>query len=183
MSAKFLKNGAPVRAINFANVINLSIKLDNFPSKCKIGKIKSLPKTGHKTEVKNYRPISQLSLIPKVIEKISSRSSTSYLQRNELLYVCQSGFIANHSTDTFFSRLTNMTLNSAENGKHLNNLQKAFDTLDPKILLHKIKYIAFSDKAIKWFHSYLTSRTFFVSLNNVFSESGTIKYRVLQGFI
>ena len=146
MYAKFLKNGAPVRAINFANVINLPIKLDNFPSKCKIAKIKSLPKTGLKSEVKNYRPISQLSLIPKVIEKISSRSSTSCLQRNELLYVWQSGFIANHSTDTFFSRLTNMTLNSAENGKHLNNLQKTFDTLDHKILLHKINTLLFQIK-------------------------------------
>ena len=183
MSAKFLKNAAPVRAINFANVINLSIKLDNFPSKCKIRKIKSLPKTGIKSEAKNYRPISQLPLIPKVIEKNSSRSSTIYLQRKELLYVCHSGFIANHSTDTFFSRLTDMALNSTENGKHLINLQKAFNTLDHKNLLQKIKCIAFSDKAIKWFHSYLTSRTFFVSLNNVFSESETIKYRVLQGFI
>ena len=76
------------------------------------------------------------------------------------------------------SQLTDKILNGAENGKHtgmiLIDLQKALDTLDHKILLGKMLYIGFSDKTIKWFHSYLTNRTSFVSLGTVFSETGTI---------
>ena len=52
------------------------------------------------------------------------------------------------------------------------DIQKAFDTLDHKFLLDKMKCIGFSDKTIKWFHSYLANRVFFVSLDNVFSEEG-----------
>ena len=70
-----------------------------------------------------------------------------------------------------------MILNSSEDGKHtgmiLIDLQKAFDTLDHKILLNKTMYISFLDKAIKSFHFYLTTKTFFVSLDNVFLEAET----------
>ena len=80
-----------------------------------------------------------------------------------------------------------MILNGAENGKHtfmiLINPEKAFDTLDHKILLEKMKYIGFSHKTIKWFHSYLTNRAFFISLGTVFSEAGTINCRFPQGSI
>ena len=63
------------------------------------------------------------------------------------------------------------------------DLQKAFDTLDHNIFLDKMKCIGFSDKTIKWFHSYLTNRAFFVSLGTVFSESGTINCGVSQGSV
>ena len=58
ISTRFLKDGAPVIAIHLPNIINLSIKLDKFPSQCKIAKIKPLFKKGIKTKAKNYRPIS-----------------------------------------------------------------------------------------------------------------------------
>ena len=67
-----------------------------------------------------------------------------------------------------------MILNGAQNGKHtsmiLIDLQKAFDTLDQKILLDKTNCIGFSDKRIKWFHSYLTNRAIFVSLGSLFGS-------------
>ena len=66
------------------------------------------------------------------------------------MYIYQSGFRADHSTDTCLSQLTDMILNTAGNEKHtgmiLIDLQKAFDTLDHKIFLDKMKYIGFSDK-------------------------------------
>ena len=54
------------------------------------------------------------------------------------------------------------------------NLQKAFDTVDHTILLGKMKWIGFSNKTIKWFHSYHTNRAFFVSLDSEFLKTGTI---------
>ena len=117
-SARFLKDGAPVIAIHLTNIINLSIKLDTFPSQCTIAKIKPLFKKGTKTEAKNYRPISLLPLISKVIEKSIHDQTQDYLQRNKLFYSYQSGFGANHSTGTCLFHLTDMILNGAQNGKH-----------------------------------------------------------------
>ena len=80
-----------------------------------------------------------------------------YLQGSGLLYIYQSGFRANHFTDTCFYLLVTMIINGAESGKDtdmiLIDLQNTYDNLDHNILLDKMKCISFSDKAIKWFHS------------------------------
>ena len=71
-----------------------------------------------------------------MIQKSIHEQAQDYLQRNELLYSYQSGFRANHSTDTCLSHLTGIILNGAENGKHtgmiLIDLQRAFYFLDHK---------------------------------------------------
>ena len=77
--ANFREDGAPVIAIHLANIINLSIKPDAFPSKFKVPIIKTLFKKGIKTEAKKYRPISLLSLISKVIEKSIHDQTQDYL--------------------------------------------------------------------------------------------------------
>ena len=95
-----------------------------------------------------------LPLISKVIEKSIHDQTQDYIQRNWLIYSYQPGFKTNHSTDTCLCQLTDMILNSAENGKHtgmiLIYLLKAFDTLDHEILLDKTKCIDYSDKTIKF---------------------------------
>ena len=137
-----------------------------------------------KTEGKNYRYISLLPLISKVIEKSIYNKTQDYLQRNELLYSYQSGFRANCSADARLSRLTDMVLNGVESRQTtviiLINLQRAFYTLNHKIVLDKMKCIGFSDKKITWVHSYLTNRFIFFSVGIVFSESGIINCEVPQ---
>ena len=128
-----------------------------------------------------------MSLKSKVIEKTIQDHTQNYLQRNKLLYCYQSEFRANHSTDACLSQLTDMILNGAEDGLHtgmiLIDFQKATDTSDHKILSNKMKCIGFSDEAIKCFKSYTQSRAFFISLDNVFPETGTTHCGVLQGSI
>ena len=120
-------------------------------------------------------------------EKSIRDQTQDYLQRNGFLYIYESGFRANNSTDTCLPCLTDMTINDAENGKHTGMIlfdhQMAFDTLDHTILLDKMKCIGFSNKTIKLFHSYLTNRAFFVSLNNRFSKAGTANCGVPQASI
>ena len=81
----------------------------------------------------------------------------NYLQWNKLFYIYQSGVNASGSTDTYLTRLPNMILNGAENGKHtgiiLIDLEKAFDSLSHKILLDKMKWFGFTDETIKCFYS------------------------------
>ena len=78
ISVRCLKDGTPVIAIHLAN---MSIKVDIFPSQCKIAKIKPLFRI--KTEAKNYRHISLLPLISKVTEKSTHNQMQGYIQRNE----------------------------------------------------------------------------------------------------
>ena len=70
LTGKFLKEGAPALASPITNLINLSISLSSFPDDCKIAKLKPLYKKEAKTKPKNYRPISLLPLISKIIEII-----------------------------------------------------------------------------------------------------------------
>ena len=67
--AKFLWGSAEVLALPLRNIVNLSIKLSTFPEECKIAKLKPIFKKGARTDPKNYRPISLLPLVSKIIEK------------------------------------------------------------------------------------------------------------------
>ena len=67
--ATFLRDGAVVLALLMRNIINLSVKLSTFPEECKIAKLKPIFNKGARTDPRNYRPISLLLLVSKIIEK------------------------------------------------------------------------------------------------------------------
>ena len=98
----------------------------------------------------------------------------------------KSGFRTNHSRDLCLTQLTDFFATGMDKQMYtgiLVHLQKAFDTLDHGGLLEKMKYFGFRACLIKWFESYLSNRKFLVSIDNVFSETGTLKYGVPQGSI
>ena len=103
ISGRFLKDGVNILAIPVTQICNLSIKLSHFPHDCKLAKLKPLYKKGSKTDPKNYRPISLLPIVSKIIEKIIHDQTMEYLTDNKILYRYQSGFPKNHSTDTCLS--------------------------------------------------------------------------------
>ena len=70
LSGRFLKDGSKVLATTLAQICNLSIKLSTVPDECKIVKLKPLYKKGKKTDTKDYRPISLLPVISKILEKV-----------------------------------------------------------------------------------------------------------------
>ena len=105
LSGRFLKDGSRVLSKPISELCNLSIKLGSFPDACKIAKLKPLFKKGTKTNPSNYRPISLLPLISKVIEKLIHVQTSPFLSNNEILYNYQSGFRKNHSTDSFLTFL------------------------------------------------------------------------------
>ena len=107
LAGKFLKEGASVLASPITDLCNLSISLSSFPDDCKIAKLKPLYKKEAKTKPKNYRPVSLLPLISKVIEKVIHNQTQNFLDKNRILYSYQSGFRKHYSTDTCLSYLTN----------------------------------------------------------------------------
>ena len=116
LAGKFLKEGASVLASPITDLCNLSISLSSFPDDCKIAKLKPLYKKEAKTKPKNYRPISLLPLISKVIEKVIHNQTQNFLDKNRILYSYQSGFRKHYSTDTCLSYLTNKVQTGFEEG-------------------------------------------------------------------
>ena len=84
LTGKFLKEGAPVLASPITDLVNLSISLSLFPDHCKIAKLKPLYKKEAKTKPKNYRPISLLPLLSKIIERIIHNQTQEFLDKNNI---------------------------------------------------------------------------------------------------
>jgi len=160
-----LKEGANILTTPLTKICNLSITTSKFPNKCKQAKLKPLFKKGSKTEPTNYRPISLLPIISKIIEKVIHEMTLNYLDKFNILYKYQSGFRTNYSTNSCLSFLSNKVLTGFEKGMLtdmiLIDLQKAFDTIDHDILLKRMIYLGFSNSTIGWFKSYLEDRKFF----------------------
>ena len=91
LSGRFLKDGGKVLAKPITELCNLSITSGKFPDSCKIAKLKPIYKKGSLTEASNYRPISLLPLISKVIEKVIHDQTSAFLNSRNLLYNYQSG--------------------------------------------------------------------------------------------
>ena len=116
LSGRFLKDGSRVLTKPISKLYNLSIKLGSFPDSCKIAKLKPLLKQGSKTNSSNYRPISLLPLISKIIEKLIHEQTSSFLSNNEILYNYQSGFRENYSTGSFLTFLHDKILKGFDKG-------------------------------------------------------------------
>ena len=166
---------------------DLSVKLGSFSDSFKIAKLKPFFRKGSKTNPSNYRPISLLPLIFKIIEKLIHEQTSSFLSNNEILYNNQSGFRKNHLTDSCLTFLHDKILKGSDKGLMTGiimiDLQKAFDTIDHDILLKKLSAIGFSNHTIGWFKSYLSNRLFRVNLGNCYSDLSNITCRVPQGSI
>ena len=123
----------------------------------------------------------------KIIEKNIQVQAQEYLDKNSLLYKYQSGFRANFSMDSCLAQLTDFILRGMGKESHtemiLVDLQKAFGTLDHTVILQKTECIGFKESVIKWFQSYLSNTKFFVTLENVFSDTGLINCGIPQGSI
>ena len=147
LSGKFLRDGAIILAKPISKICNLSIKYSLFSTDCQIAKLKPLFKKGSTTHPKNYRPISLLPLISKIIEKVIHDQTQEFLDTNKILKF-QSGFRKGFSTDSCLSYLNNKIAAGFESGLHtgmiLIDLQKAFDTINHEILIKKMEYLRFS---------------------------------------
>ena len=161
--------------------------LITFPNTCKVARLKPIFKKDKKTDPSNYRPISFLPLISKVLERIIHDQTNVFLKGNSLLYNYQSGFRTNNWTNLCLSFLTDKILEGFDEGlltgMILIDLQKAFDTINHQILFKRLKAMGFSEGCIAWFQSYLSERIFFISTENQLSDYGRISFGVPRGSI
>lgn len=184
---RLLKIAASEIADSIAFICNCSIQKSIFPDKWKDAKVSPLHKNGPCDDVNNYRPISVLPILSKILERQVHISLMSYLNEHNLLHPTQSGFRSAHSCETALINMIDKWLRSLDNsqlvGVVLVDFKKAFDLVDHKILLQKLEIYRLSEKSLNWFSSYLINRTQRVSVNNVLSEHRYISYGVPQGSI
>ena len=181
--AKYLKDGSSVISKLLTHIINLSITTGSIPDDLKMARIVPLYMKNSKTNVGNYRPISVLSVISEVFEKVVFMQLSDYLSENRLLYEFQSGFRSSYSTDTCLIHLTDYIKLENDTGMVLLDLQKAFDTVDHTILLNKLKWLGADDLTVQWFRSYLTGRTQVTDIGGTMSEPKGVTCGVPQGSI
>ncbi len=136
----------------------------------------------------NFRPISVLPFISKVLEKIVFDQLQSFLSCNGISEIFQSGFKSVHSTETALLRVLNYIFVSTDSGDSVVlvvlHLSAAFDTVDHTTLISRLEsYVGIKGTVLKWFLSYLTDRQFLVKLGNFSSSVANLTCGVPQGSI
>ena len=185
IKSKLLKDGAEVIKSSITHIINLSIVTGTVPDELKYAVVKPLFKKGSRLEAGNYRPVSVLCIVSKVLERAVYVQLYEYFKKHQLIYEFQSGFRKSYSTDTCLINLMDHIRNLIYKGHYVGmvllDLQKAFDTVDHDILCDKLEAMGLD--FTKWFKSYLENRQQVVVANGTVSEPGTVSCRVPQGSI
>ena len=128
-----IKMAVPIIVPPLTIICNRSLSECVFPKKWKISKIIPIHKSGNKTSANNYRPISLLPSVSKILEKLVQVQLSDYLTHNNVLSEAQSGFRKNHSTISALLKVTDDWFNAIDRGLFTGavfiDLRKAFDTV------------------------------------------------------
>ena len=173
-------------------VFNKSMTQGEFPTIMKLAEVVPLYKGKEHYLETNYRPISLLPTISKILEKIIYKRVYSFLQNSGQLYKNQYGFRANHSCEHAIGQVVGTIVwKVLENKQYaaciLLDLSKAFDMIEHSILLKRLELYGIRGSALSWFESYLTNRTLRVKCRTIsncsesVSKEQLVEYGTPQG--
>lgn len=188
VSNNALKKMKEIIAPELTRLFNRSILQGEFPDLWKIAKVICLhKKNGSKLEAKFYRPIALLPVFGKLLERLVNFQVMRHFESSGLFTDKQNGYRRRRSTTTSHLQLQEEILNDFEDDYDnvvvaLDN-SAAFDTVDHKILLQKLKLYGFHESAIKWFTSYLSNRYQYVEIKGKKSSVRKIKTGIFQGSV
>ncbi len=190
LPTSFFKSVLNCLEADLLEVVNTSLLSGTFPNSLKTAVVKHLLKKRNldSTMLSNYRPISNLPFIGKIIEKVVFNQLNNYLTSNGYLDNFLSGFRMHHSTETALIKIINDIRFNSDSGKIsvlvLLDLSAAFDTVDHNILLERLEnWVGLSEMALKWFRSYLEGRGYYVSIGEHKSKWTSMTCGVPQGSI
>ena len=187
ISPKMLKLASEVLLPSLLQMINISLHTGVFPETLKDARVFPIHKGGPTEDPSNYRPISILLIVSKVIEKHVTKHQLAYLNKYKLLHEAQSGFRKYHSCQTALIKLTNEWLSQIDQGNVIGaifyDLKKAFDVVDHEILLQKLALYGIRDKWLSWFESHLFKRSQCIINGQNVSRKQTVKSGVPQGSV
>lgn len=187
ISAKLIRECADIISGPLCDLFNKSLMSGIFPDDWKCARVIPLFKQGESLDLNNYRPISVISVVAKVFERIVYDQLYNFLSNEGIISKQQSGFRSLHSTVSALLEATDSWAFNIDRG-YVNavvflDLKKAFDTVDHEILLTKMNQYGIQGKSLDWFKSYLTNRTQRCSVNGCLSDFTTLKCGVPQGTI
>lgn len=177
-----------LRKISFSWFLtNLVIKNSEFPDCLKVARVTPLFKKGDPTDPNNYRPISILPSLSKIVEKILSSQVRTYLDSNHMITKFQFGFTRGKSTTDAINILLEKFYHNFDEGKVTQGVfldfSKAFDTINHGLLIEKLKFYSFGNESISLIKNYLQNRYQFVINNNIHSSLKPVSIGVPQGSI
>ena len=156
ISCKIIKIAAPAISDSLTFIFNQAITLSSFPNEWKMARVIPLYKNSQRNIPGNYRPISVLPAISKIMERIMYDQLYNYLTKFELLGDSQFGFRKSHSTATALLDCTNDWYMNLD--RKMFNLVVLIDTVDHQILLRKLELYGIKGEALTLLKSYLTNR-------------------------
>ena len=167
------------------HICNLSFQKGVFPTELKIANVVPIYKSGDEMIFTNYRPVSVLPVFSKLLERLMYNRLIGFINANNLLYEYQFGFQKGKSTHMALIFLIDKITEALDQGNCVIGIfidfSKAFDTVDHKLLLQKMKLYGIQGTANQWFHDYLSNRYQYVTYNGVKSKQEIITCGVPQG--
>ena len=183
-----LKIACPLIEDTILHLVNLSIIAGSFPSRWKPQLIFPLHKKKEKDSVSNYRPVSHLVQVGKIVEYTIYFQIVEHFVKNDLFHPNHHGSLPHHSTATAITQIFDMCIQAADSGELsalcLLDQSAAYDLLCHQTLEKKLKLYNFSELSIRWLMSYLGGRTQLVQVESRTSkELGCDDSAVPQGSV
>lgn len=169
-------------------ILNASFSSSKLPNDWKFSRVTPVFKgKGSKADKNNYRPISVICHIAKVIEKVVQKQLLHYLLLNELIVLDQSAYRPMFNTQTALHRVVDSWIDNVCDGLLtgvcLLDIRKCFDTIDHNLLREKLAYYGVKGVELQWFSDYLSNRSQVVFHNKVLSDKNEITIGVPQGSV
>ena len=169
------------------HICNKSFSSGLFPSELKIANVIPIFKSGDEMVFSNYRPVSVLPVFSKLLERLMYNRLICFINENKLLYDYQFDFQKGKSTYMAMVMLVEKISEALDRGECVIGVfldfSKAFDTVDHKIVLQKLEIYGVNGASLKWFESYLSERTQYVTYNSVKSARERVNCGVPPGSI
>ena len=185
--ALLIKEASRVIAPSIANIINHSIVSGEVPQQWKQARVIPVYKGNDATLMNNYRPISTLPVLSKILERIVHNQLLDYLELKNFLPPQQSGFRSGYSTASLLLKTTTNWTKAIDNGCYVGalflDLRKAFDTVNHCIMLKQLADVGVNTQALLWFQNYLDGRVQSVRFQNKMSKPKLVTCGVPQGSI
>ena len=187
ISAKILKDSSETLAPLICQILNLSFEMKQFPDCMKRATITALHKKKDTNIISNYRPLSILPSLSKILERSATTQLAEFLEKNDILSRNQHAYRRRHGTVTCLSEVVDCLYDLIDQKKHVAiislDLSKAFDSISHELLLNKLSKMGLGESSILWIKSYLTNRYQVTKFKEFTSSEQLITAGVPQGSI